>query len=51
MLLPPNHKDHVFDNSVVELLLRRAVDGMRKVDTCDNGADVLLDFSIFMAWR
>src|SRR5205814_10102899 len=43
MLLPTNHKDHVFDDSVVELLLRRAVDGMRKVDTCDDGADVLLN--------
>src|SRR5262249_60632431 len=43
MLLPTNYQDHVFDDSIVELLLRRAVDGMRKVDTCDNGADVLLD--------
>jgi hypothetical protein len=32
MLLPTNHKDHVLDDSVLELLLRRAVDGMRKVD-------------------
>jgi hypothetical protein len=43
MLLPPDHKDHVFDDSVVELLLRRTIHGMRQVDTCDNGADLLLD--------
>ena len=50
MLLPTNHEDHVFDDGVVELLLRRAVDGMRKVDTCDNGPMCSLTFSIFMAW-
>src|SRR5262249_56747550 len=43
MLLPTNYQDHVFDDSIVELLLRRAVDGLRKVDARDNGADVLLD--------
>jgi hypothetical protein len=43
MLLPAHHKDHVLDDSVVELFLRSGVDGMRQVDTCDNGADVLLD--------
>src|SRR5262245_54217839 len=43
MLLSTNHKDHVFNDSIVELLPRRAVDRMRKVDSCDNGADVLLD--------
>src|SRR4029077_13196136 len=43
MLLPTDHKDHVLDDSVVELLLRRAVNGMRKVSACDNGADVLLN--------
>jgi hypothetical protein len=40
MLLPTNHKDHIFDNSVVELFLRRVVDRMRKVDTGHKGTDV-----------
>jgi len=38
MLLPTNHKDDIFDNSVIELLPRRVVDGMRKVDTGHNDA-------------
>src|SRR3954454_1795708 len=47
MLLPTNYKDYVLDGSVVELLPRRAVDGLRTVNTCDNGADVLLDLRNF----
>src|SRR5690242_5823146 len=43
MLLPADHKDDVLDHSVVELLLRSAVDWLRKVNTGDNGADVLLN--------
>ena len=43
MLLTANYEDDVLDDGVVELLLRRAIDGLRKVDTGDNGADVLLD--------
>src|SRR5215472_19344400 len=43
MLLSTDHQDHVLDDSVVDLLLRPAVNGIRKVNTCDNGADVLLN--------
>jgi hypothetical protein len=42
MLLPTNHKDHVFDNSVVELLLRRTVDGIAWA--------VILDAAAVMIW-
>jgi len=50
MLLPTDHKDHVLDESVVELLLRRAVNGMRKANACDNGADVLLNPNFAHFW-
>src|SRR5271155_3825728 len=43
MLFPTDHKHHPLAGSVVELFLRRGVDGLRKVNTCDNGADVLLN--------
>jgi hypothetical protein len=43
MLLAADHQDYILDDGVVELLLRRGVDRLRKVHACDNGADVLLN--------
>ena len=43
MLLPTDHKNYVFDDSVVELFLRRVVYGKREVDAGHDVADVLLN--------
>jgi hypothetical protein len=43
MLLPTNHENHIFNDSVVERFPRRVVDGMRKVEIGDYGADVLFN--------
>ena len=44
MRLSADNQHHVFDRRIVELFLRRGVDGLGQIDAGDDGADVLFDF-------